>query len=151
MNELTDERLAELRTIAEADVSPGPWRVALDAPCFLSVAAPEGWRVAACEDEVTKHSSEDAHFIAAFDPPTVLALLAELTEARKWLRGGIEARRSIKTERDELRARLHRIEALHANPELIAVHEGYGPEYRCHECHNHHWPCPTVKDARGEA
>ena len=79
---LTDERLAELRTIAEADVSPGPWRVALDAPCFLSVASTEGWRVAACGDEVTKHSSEDANFIAAFDPPTVLALLDELERLR---------------------------------------------------------------------
>ena len=56
----------------------------------------------------------------------------------------------VVAERDELQARLDRIEALHASPEHLAVHGWAGPEYRCEECRIQHWPCPTVKAARGE-
>lgn len=87
MNELTDERLAELRKIAEETRPGGGWTADV-----YQVNDEDGHQVYGA-DAYGDGTSPAAEHIAAFDPPTVLALLAELTEARKWLRGGIEARR----------------------------------------------------------
>lgn len=78
---ITPERRAELRTIAQDDVSPGPWGHALLPPSFATVNN-VGWEVAWCGHDMPDHSGEDARFIAAFDPPTVLALLDEVDELR---------------------------------------------------------------------
>lgn len=85
---ISDERLAELRRVAGA-AAPGPW--------FVEYQEADGWtsvygqpydadgqlvltpEVATTEGEP---DSESRH-IAAFDPPTVLALLAELAEYRQ--------------------------------------------------------------------
>ena len=146
MNELTDERLAELRRIAETPQSLGAWKASDGVDWNYRVVAGYECLADTGDAGITDH-------IAAFDPPTVLALVAELTEARKWLRGGIEARRSIKTERDELQHRLDAVEARHTP---VTVRYGDAPdELACRACGTHYeypvaWPCPTVKAAKGE-
>lgn len=74
MNELTDERLAEMRRIAEA-ATPGEWKA--DGPAG-NLDSSE-CRVA----EVVVWGEADAQHIAAFDPPTALALLDELERLRE--------------------------------------------------------------------
>lgn len=72
------------------------------------------------------------------------SLIVECDRLRVALRANDDAR-------DKLERRLDAVLMLHANPELVAVHEGYGAEYRCNECRDHHWPCPTAKAAMSEA
>ena len=109
---LTDERLAELRTIADSAAAwfPGRWEHLPGIDWEALVASKEA-SIADVGSPVC------AAHIAAFDPPTVIALLDAVRE------------------RDGYRESLR---------------EGPGPEYRCEECRIHHWPCPTVKAARGE-
>ena len=95
MYELTDERLAELRRIAEGADSPGPWEARRaahfedDCPVYdagglpLCVSPDDGVRGG--------HSDADAKHIAAFDPPTALALLDAVRE-RNGYRESLAAR-----------------------------------------------------------
>lgn len=87
-SKISDERLAELQRAAEA-ATPGPWQVT----DFNEGMCPPRplWGVITedfdgCDDsfEVEIHTGgkADAQHIAAFDPPTVLALLAEVAEYR---------------------------------------------------------------------
>ena len=71
---LTDERLAELRTIAEAATS-GDWSLIGGGEYLVG----PGIQVAPDDGGV---SSADAAHIAAFDPPTVLALLDRIDNPR---------------------------------------------------------------------
>mgnify|MGYP001389431823 CR=1 FL=1 len=83
MTDLTPERLAELRRIAEA-ATPGPWRVNK----YGSIGAGElgiDPVIANVEPFWSKEEREkygdhgdNARHIATFDPPTVLALLDEI-------------------------------------------------------------------------
>ncbi len=74
MTALTD---AEMRAIAEGARPKGnwrfvPWHIEEGAP---AVRAPEGWLICnASSDDCARH-------IAAFDPPTVIALLDRLAKA----------------------------------------------------------------------
>lgn len=108
MNELTDERLAELRTIAE-------------------------------ETRVRR--------IAPFDPPTMLALLAEVERLRVALRANDDAR-------DNLERRLAVVLAEHSeHVHTLGCELAFGPCWKedgCDGCGDD-YPCPTVKAARGEA
>lgn len=163
MTELTDERLAELRTIAEGAESQELWRTDDDEGRMVFAASGHQVYSAQCGSNNGDAEPGDAAHIAAFDPPTVLALLSDVERLREGRdepsetvtrltreRDEWEANeQKVAGERDELQRRLDAVLKLHANPELIAVHEGYGAEYRCNECRNHHWPCPTAKAARG--
>ena len=81
MNELTDERLAELRTIAEGAESQEPWRTDDDEGRMVFAAS--GFQVYYALFGSNNGDAEpgDAAHIAAFDPPTVLALLDRLEAA----------------------------------------------------------------------
>lgn len=97
--ELSDARLAELRRVAGA-AAPGPW--------FVEYQEADGWtsvygqpydadgqmllspEVATTEGEP---DSESRH-IAAFDPPTVLALLDEIEQLRRWKTEALEVLKS---------------------------------------------------------
>src|SRR5690606_29549378 len=80
LSDLTPERLAELRRIAEA-ATPGPWQWAgsrdkgdphayVYAGDYASEGEPDLW----CEI-VSEYPEADAQHIATFDPTTALALL----------------------------------------------------------------------------
>ena len=126
MNELTDERLAELRKIAEETRPGGGWTADV-----YQVNDGDGHQVYGA-DAYGDGTSPAAEHIAAFDPPTVLALLDEV---------------------EELRRRLDAVKARHAP---VTVRYGDAPdELACRACGTHYeypvaWPCPTVKAARGE-
>ena len=79
MHEPTDERLAELRKIAEETRPGGGWTADV-----YQVNDEDGHQVYGA-DAYGDGTSPAAEHIAAFDPPTVLALLAELGEARQRL------------------------------------------------------------------
>jgi len=81
---LSDERLAELRDIAGAAM-PGKWvGVTDDSRCEERVmrVADLSMTVAWAGEIEDEWSAFNADHIAAFDPPTVLALLDELAEYR---------------------------------------------------------------------
>ena len=67
MTEFTEEKLAELRAVAEA-ATPGPWQW-MDGGVSHSTSF--GWQPVTLPGESAQH-------IAAFDPPTTLALIAAL-------------------------------------------------------------------------
>ena len=133
MTELTDERLAELRRITEGAESQEPWRTDDDEGRMVFAAS--GFQVYYALFGSNNGDAEpgDAAHIAAFDPPTAIALLDEV---------------------DELRRRLDAVEARHTP---VTVRYGDAPdELACRACGTHYeypvaWPCPTVKAARGEA
>jgi hypothetical protein len=81
---MTAERLAELRAKAEA-ATPGPW----EARVFRDHADTAKGRVFFRGDEYPQTNTRDCHLIipdaehiAAFDPPTVLALLDEIARLK---------------------------------------------------------------------
>ena len=76
MHELTDERLAELRKIAEETRPGGGWTADV-----YQVNDEDGHQVYGA-DAYGDGTSPAAEHIAAFDPPTVLALLDELERLR---------------------------------------------------------------------
>ena len=92
VSEMTAERLAELRRIAEA-ATPGPWRI--PGAHVFRVVAPETqnqgdpyypWAVIADADPHSvdgEQAAVNACYIAAFHPPTVLALLDEIERLRR--------------------------------------------------------------------
>src|SRR5690606_1065250 len=103
MAELTPDRLAELRRIAEA-ATPGPWewRMSKDGRILDLITLETGYN-----EEIITPSHVSAwlqvnrglkDFIPAFDPPTVLALLDEIAaaraEAERWKRRHDVLRRS---------------------------------------------------------
>lgn len=87
--------LTKLRKIAEA-ATPGPW--ATETESGVPANTSSGYAVYGEENQerddlpgITGYhdestSAENARHIAAFDPPTVLALLAELDQARTTIR-----------------------------------------------------------------
>ena len=77
MNELTDERLAELRKIAEETRPGGGWTADV-----YQVNDEDGHQVYGA-DAYGDGTSPAAEHIAAFDPPTVLALLDRLDAVLK--------------------------------------------------------------------
>ena len=97
MNGPTDDRLAELRKIAEA-ATLGDWCVGVDRyGMAVAIDCGDGYAdvlqggPVSCMDycyggvsTVEARDADWAHMVA-FDPPTVLALLAEVDEARKRL------------------------------------------------------------------
>ena len=83
MNRLTDERLAELRKIAEKTWPDGEWTENEYEQVFS-----EGGNQVYWGDTCGDGTSPASAHIAAFDPPTVLALLAEVEQLRAADRGG---------------------------------------------------------------
>lgn len=104
MSDLTPEEVARLRELAEA-ATPGPWGVGNRLHIGTNVEQTSrgnftyGWLIAEVQDddyrdfggsisdvedwpECLGDAETDAAFIAAADPPTILALLAALDEAR---------------------------------------------------------------------
>jgi len=83
MADLTPERLAELRRIAEA-ATPGPYEVVglagYGGPYALRMPHRSGRTWYGVEGIKRR---EDAEYIATFDPPTVLALLNEIERLRR--------------------------------------------------------------------
>src|SRR5690606_41471240 len=87
MAELTPDRLAELRRIAEA-ATPGPWawRMSKDGRILDLITLETGYN-----EEIITPSHINAwlqvkgvkDFIPTFDPPTVLALLDEIERLRR--------------------------------------------------------------------
>ena len=84
MNELTDERLAELRKIAEETRPGGGWTADV-----YQVNDEDGHQVYGA-DAYGDGTSPAAEHIAAFDPPTVLALLDRLDAVLKLTRCGVD-------------------------------------------------------------
>lgn len=85
VSEMTAERLAELRRIAEA-ATPGPWRISDDGPADRFVIASADREHIAETTQGGSFTNEDlanAHHISTFDPPTVLALLNEIERLRR--------------------------------------------------------------------
>ena len=97
--QLTPERLAELRRIAEA-ATPGPWEVTEFAggeersPGELGVFAPNHphsyqksdgtwYAVVICRGMDGPTREENSEYIATFDPTTVLAMLDEIERLRQ--------------------------------------------------------------------
>lgn len=83
------DNLDTLRTIAEA-ATPGPWEVRnvteMDADGVTDLAhvlASELETEDAVQAVATGVTREDAHHIATFDPPAVLALLSRLEQAEQ--------------------------------------------------------------------
>lgn len=133
--------LDALEKVAQ-EATPGPW----DADCCSAanmVFAPQG--------SIGVDSIEaDARHIAAFDPPTALALIAELKDHRRtiriWKVGEREAR--LEAERNALQAKLDRITAMHVRDAVLRDY--------CAECSDFGsdqfppgqlitWPCPTIQ------
>ena len=75
---ITDERLTELRRIAEAaqDLSPGAWGMDDGIDWDYRVMSGDKYLADTGEARITAH-------IAAFDPPTVLALLDKVDAVRE--------------------------------------------------------------------
>ena len=112
MTELTDERLAELRKIAEETRPGGGWTAD-----GYQVTDEDGHQVYGA-DAYGDGTSPAAEHIAAFDPPTVLALLAEVER----LRGQLDNPRDEYHTMDELYHYRMLYNAMCAN--LFASHGG---------------------------
>lgn len=103
MADLTPQRLTELRELAET-ATPGPWSQA-GAIGGVRVNGPRGNWVAGS----TLGTHQDASHIAAFDPPTALALLDEVERLRTVARAMVSVYDAAApdwwpTEIDDLRA-----------------------------------------------
>lgn len=89
MNELTPERLAELRKIAEA-ATPGEWEARktrffnTPAEHQYVVVGTEHFSIASLTGSAGCEIIPDAIHIAAFDPPTARALIAAAEELEEW-------------------------------------------------------------------
>ncbi len=86
---ITNERLAELKRIAEA-ASPGPWRYCDHGEMIFArdniigdalIADIRGFGSQGTDHEIPMKANGE--HIAAFDPPTVLSLLAEIERLKK--------------------------------------------------------------------
>ena len=71
---LTPAQLDEIEAAAK-EATPGPWEVIGGGEYVTPIGLPAGF-------DDCGVSPRDVHYIAAFDPPTVLALVAELRELR---------------------------------------------------------------------
>ena len=89
-DELTDERLTELRVLAEmaSEHAPGSWAKRMgamgnpaDGPDFLAVYDATGEDICQMQD-FSRAGSDLASHVAMFDPPTELALVAEIERLR---------------------------------------------------------------------
>lgn len=87
MNTITDDQIAEIEALA-GSATPGPWGLTLDRG--LSVASSEWGLFDIRQDQ--PNFAVDAHYAAAANPKSVLALIARLREAERdaaryrWLR-----------------------------------------------------------------
>lgn len=79
MNTITDDQIAEIETLA-GHATPGPWGLTLDRD--LSVASSEWGLFDVRQDQ--PNFVVDAHYAAAANPKSVLALIARLREAERW-------------------------------------------------------------------
>ena len=95
--------VAELRRLAEA-ATPGPWSTAA---FQLVIDVARRIDVGMCGHR------DDAAFIAAANPATVLALLDDADALRAELAHMTEARDNARAERDALAAKVERVRALH--------------------------------------
>lgn len=120
--------LAALTLIAKA-ATPGPWTAEPYSYGVqdgrIRVTSPSDSGIYNLAEDV---SETDAAHIAAFDPPTVLALIARAGAAE---------------------AAVAAVRELHCR-EVIAVHEGHGEEAMCPRCQTH-WPCKTIRALDGTA
>ena len=83
---MTDNRLAELEALAKA-ATPGPWfAVRLRVNTCVKAANGDYVMEAGARGRALVRHEEDADFIAATDPETVLALIAELLRLRAELK-----------------------------------------------------------------
>ena len=123
MHELTDERLAEMRRIAEETRPEGGWTAD-----GYQVHDEDGHQVYGA-DAYGDGTSPAAEHIAAFDPPTVLALLDRLDAVLK-LHHAVDCEPS---------------ETICAGCSTL---RGAGSSARYFPYTEH--PCPTVLAARGE-
>ena len=92
MTDLSPDALKRLRAIAEA-ATPGPW----SRDTFGCVSASRRNRTIAMPGNGFRASAQDdtdARFIATFDPPTVLALLAEVERLRQQMKDAAMSLRS---------------------------------------------------------
>ena len=71
---LTPDQLDEIEAAAK-EATPGPWEVIGGGEYVTPIGLPAGF-------DDCGVSPRDVHYIAAFDPPTVLALIAEVRELR---------------------------------------------------------------------
>ena len=113
---LTPAQLDEIEAAAK-EATPGPWEVIGGGEYVTPIGLPAGF-------DDCGVSPRDVHYIAAFDPPTVLALIAEVRE---------------------LRAKVERVRELHrenAYPDR--------PVSRCRDCDDV-WPCETARALGEEA
>lgn len=113
---ITPAQLDEIEAVAK-EATPGPWEVIGGGEYVTPIGLPAGF-------DDCGVSPRDVHYIAAFDPPTVLALVAEVREMRakvEWVRA------------------LHRADT---QPALGLSH--------CSTCGDV-WPCATIKALGGEA
>lgn len=140
---MTELDLTKLREIAEA-ATPGPWEaeLATKRKCYAPHCGFDHWYnlvhiegVTLLKDTVL--AAEDAIHIAAFDPPTVIALIDEI---------------------ERLKARIEAAKAIHfdeGKSQGYFNNEPYGErDHYCSECgsfgeYGVEWPCPTVKALAG--
>ena len=120
--------LEQLEKVAQ-EATDGPWKL-LGGGEYVT---PIGVMVAPDDGGV---SPEDAVYIATFDPPTALALVARLREAE---------------------AKVERVEAIH-RPMRVVLYPGAGERVMevCAECRTrsgdwHPRPCPTIRALEEEA
>lgn len=119
VGELKLERLSELRRIAEA-ATPGPWWVdgwearTKDGDRFIASIAPafQG----ASPDASCWEVDANIQHIAAFDPPTVLALLDEIERLRR--------------ERETLLSLLRQVDVVMDGAAMMGVGSIMAPRYR---------------------
>ena len=120
---ITPAQLDEIEAAAK-EATPGPWEVIGGGEYVTPIGLPAGF-------DDCGVSPRDVHYIAAFDPPTVLALIAEVRE---------------------LRAKVERVRLLHepsGDPEVDSLST-------CDTCSDldgksPRWPCATIKALGGEA
>ena len=163
--QVSDETLAELRRLA-AEATPGPWAWDADGDSYMGCGevftwgeGVEGGNIAAPSGDLYPRSGyspqSDMRFIAAADPPTVLALLdtvdalrAEVTQLQRIINGydrtPAESRAAeAEAERDAACERLARVEALH----VPYAPRPYGTapllKYTCRH-DRMPWPCRTI-------
>ena len=137
--QVSDETLAELRRLA-AEATPGPWAWDADGGSYMGCGevftwgeGVEGGNIAAPSGDLYPRSGyspqSDMRFIAAADPPTVLALLDTVD--------------ALRAERDAACERLARVEALH----VPYAPRPYGTapllKYTCRH-DRMPWPCRTI-------
>lgn len=131
---MTDLNLTRLRQIAQDVPMQGDWE---DSGKRVTTQAEDGWGVAITP--ILSRKTIAAH-IAAFDPPTVLALIDRIEQA------GHRVKRYKALAETRLET-IQRVRDLHAR-EVIAVHES-GPEVWCSPCQQH-YPCPTIQALEGD-